>query len=143
MLLRSLLVLGTLAASAAAQDGIHARQNDSSPAEYAASSAEYTPSPTPESVVEVVSSVPAKTESVAEPAPSYAAQPEPTPTDSKKTEDYNTNTDDCEHWGSKCPWGKTVTVTEKVKETQTATETVWKTTETTVTTEKPTTLTTT
>ncbi|KAJ0299052.1 hypothetical protein COL516b_009298 [Colletotrichum fioriniae] len=130
----SLVALGALAASVTAQDGgaVFARQNDSyaepsgaysvAPLPEASSSASPEPSPSPSPSPEPQpSSGPAATpsasatkEPAAEPASSAEAQPAPTTTSAdKQTPDYGTDTDDCSHWASKCPWGKTVTVTEK------------------------------
>lgn len=118
----SFLALGALALSVTAQDGrvVYARQNESSPE----SSVEYSVAPEPASSSapslkpEVDSSPLPASKPTAEPVSSIVAQTEPTPTDAeKKSPTYDTNTDDCKHWGSKCPWGKTVTVTEKKTET--------------------------
>ncbi|EXF79576.1 glycoprotein X [Colletotrichum fioriniae PJ7] len=147
----SLVALGALAASVTAQDSgaVFARQNESyaepsgaysvAPLPEASSSASPEPSPEPSPSPEPQpSSGPAATpsasatkEPVAEPASSVEAQPAPTTTSAdKQTPDYGTNTDDCSHWASKCPWGKTVTVTEKqistVTEKQISTLTVEK-----------------
>ncbi|GJC78135.1 agglutinin-like protein ARB_02240 [Colletotrichum liriopes] len=138
MRLTSLLALGALTLSVTAHDDrvVYARQNESSPeatVQYsAAPESSPPPSSSPKSEVESSlapspSSTPASKPAV-ESASSVVAQPEPTPTDAeKKSPTYDTNTDNCEHWSSKCPWGKTVTITETKKEVVTKTVTEEKT----------------
>lgn len=139
MLLRKLLALGALAVSVTARDGrpVYARQNESSPEPSGAYSVGPASSPSSETEPQSSADSPTPTsEPVPEAASSVAAQPEPTYTDAdKKSTDHGTDTDDCAHWGSKCPWGKTVTVTVTEKKPETVTE---KKTETVTVTQKTT-----